>query len=443
VTGARLVERLAERGLDPVEIPAKTALYESAAAGLPALSSAAPAYASWVPGRLEVFGKHTDYAGGRTLVAALPRGFAFLAAPRTDGDVHILDARTGERLTIAARDDAVRGWRHYVQVVVARLARNFPGARRGASIAFISDLPRASGMSSSSALVVGIAAALAQLWNLKAREEWRRNIHDVSAAATYYACLENGRTFGTLQGDAGVGTHGGSEDHAAMLLGKSGELSAFSFVPIRHVGDAPVPGSWQFVIASSGATSEKTGAARQAYNRLSEGVEILLRLWNAAGQQHDSLAAALASSASATDRLRGLIRGSTIAGWPSDALERRLEHFQSEDALVVQALGSFQQTDATCLGALSDISQHNAQHLLENQVPETIALTRDARQCGALAACSFGAGFGGSVWAISDSRGAADFADRWLRQYRERYPMRAGATSFIATPGPSLTELTL
>ena len=30
----------------------------------------------FVPGRIEVLGKHTDYAGGRSLVAAVPRGFA-------------------------------------------------------------------------------------------------------------------------------------------------------------------------------------------------------------------------------------------------------------------------------------------------------------------------------------------------------------------------------
>ena len=51
---------------------------------------------------------------------------------------------------------AFTGWRHYVDVVARRLAANFPGAPLGADIVFASDLPRASGMSSSSALVVAI-----------------------------------------------------------------------------------------------------------------------------------------------------------------------------------------------------------------------------------------------------------------------------------------------
>ena len=68
--------------------------------------------------------------------------------------------------------------------------------------------------------------------------------------------------------------------------------------------------------------------------------------------------------------------------------------------------------------------------LLGNQVPETIALARAALEHGAFAACSFGAGFGGSVWALVD--GDADaFARRW------------DAGAFVARPGPPLTELSV
>ena len=45
-------------------------------------------------------------------------------------------------------------WSNYPMTVVRRVARNFPDARRGCSMAFASDLPLAAGMSSSSALMV-------------------------------------------------------------------------------------------------------------------------------------------------------------------------------------------------------------------------------------------------------------------------------------------------
>jgi len=442
VTGAALAEQLIVHGLDPNEIPATAALYNTALDGFRTLAARAPSHAWWVPGRLEVFGKHTDYAGGRTIVAAVPRGFAFLASARGDQLVQLLDAGTGERVAFDAEHAGFTGWRHYAEVALARLARNFPGSRRGADIVFTSNLPRASGMSSSSALVVGIATTLAQLWSLAERTEWQQNIQDGSALATYLASIENGSPFGGLEGDAGVGTHGGSEDQAAMLLSLPGEVSAYSFVPIRHLDSARVPEGWRFVIGSSGVRAEKTGSARAAYNRLSEGAEVLLRLWNSHQEPSRSLAAALAPGTAAADRLRELIRVSAVPGWTPDALERRLEHFRREDARVPDALQAVAAAEVARLAGLSEASQRDAHQLLENQIPQTVGLAELARACGAFAASSFGAGFGGSVWALVGRERAGTFAARWLADYRREYQMKEAVT-FIATPGPAVTELTL
>ena len=35
--------------------------------------------AFYVPGRIEILGKHTDYAGGSSMVAAAERGFSLVA----------------------------------------------------------------------------------------------------------------------------------------------------------------------------------------------------------------------------------------------------------------------------------------------------------------------------------------------------------------------------
>src|SRR5215217_4281352 len=115
-----------------------------------------PQHALWVPGRLEVFGKHTDYGGGHSLVAPVPRGFAVVARPRADGIVSIHDASRREHFVADSQgageaDEALKGWRRYTLTTVRRMARNFAGAPLGVDIAFASDLPPASGMSSSSA----------------------------------------------------------------------------------------------------------------------------------------------------------------------------------------------------------------------------------------------------------------------------------------------------
>ena len=440
MTGAEFAERLVHEGLSPAEGDAKTRLYGVALEGLSAAGARRPSHAWWVPGRLELFGKHTDYAGGHSLVAAVPRGFVFLTAPRSDEQIVVIDGGNGQQVSIGGGQDVLSGWRRYVAVVAARLSRNFPGAGGGLSIAFASDLPRASGMSSSSALVVGIAAALIERWELASRSEWQRDIHDRCDLASYLACVENGSSFRGLTGDAGVGTHGGSEDHAAMLLARAGSLSAYVFAPVRHVRDVALPPGWTVVIASSGVSAEKTGAAQGGYNRLADGVETLLRLWNGHEAPAASLAAALASDASACGRLKGLVQRSQIPGWPADALLRRLDHFVSEDSSVQAAIAAIESSDPVAIGEISAASQRNAEDLLRQQVPETIALAAEARSCGAFAACSFGAGFGGSVWALVDRDRAPAFADDWLAAYRRRYP-ESNAVAFVAPPGPPLLAL--
>jgi galactokinase len=390
-----------------------------------------------------VFGKHTDYAGGRTLVAALPRGFAVLAGRARSPGVRVADALTGE---VASSQPVTNGrpqpaWAPYVEAVLQRLSRNFPDVALSAEIAFASDLPPASGMSSSSALIVGLAAALVRGADLESHDQWRRNINGPLDAAAYYACIENGATFRGLAGDAGVGTHGGSEDHAAILCATPAALTAFAFVPLRLVARATVSSEWTFVVASSGVRAEKSGAARETYNALVRDTTLLLHLWNAHEPAAASLADALATSSLATAHLRDLIERSNASDSGREALVRRLRHFVREDGRVLEALAVVSSGDAAALAALASESQQDAELLLRNQVPETVELAAAARRSGAVAASGFGAGFGGSVWAVVDREAAPDFPTRWLTGCRPACP--PGAIAFDASPGPPMMGLTI
>lgn len=433
MTGADLAEAVIDRGLHPSERAAKQALFAAAIERHAMTGARPPDRAWWVPGRIEVFGKHTDYAGGRTLVCPVPRGFGIVASARPDRIVTVTDAFRGDSVTLTAGTDATpqTGWRHYVDVVVRRLARNFPDCAFGADIVLASDLPSAAGMSSSSALVIGVAEALIAIGGAREDRAWRENVGTPLDAAAYYACIENGRRFAGLEGDAGVGTHGGSEDHAAIVEGRVNSVSAFSFVPPRALGAAPMPATWRFVLAPSGVRASKTGRALEPYNRLSAGAGALLALWNESvdGPAAVSLVAALASEPGAPDRLRDIIRRSSIPGWTGPDLERRLDHVIAEDARVMPAFDAFRGGDQAALGALSQASQEEAERLLGNQVKETIALAKSARDGGAFAASSFGAGFGGSVWALVGADEAAEFSRRWHRD------------AFVARPGPPLLAL--
>jgi galactokinase len=431
-------------GLSADDAIARARLVEQAESGFARLSGTAGRWRWFVPGRLEVFGKHTDYAGGPTLVAAVPRGFAFVASPRADGIVRILDAGSDDRVELdtSGGAEAARGWRNYAATALRRLAANFPGARFGADISFISNLPRAAGLSSSSALMVGVATALVRRAGLEDRVEWHAAIASPEARAEYFSCLENGHTYRTLEGARGVGTQGGSEDHAAILMGKPGLLTQFGFIPVRRISDVPLPAAWRFVLASSGVHADKAGAMRGRYNRAASAARALTAIAAGAGIGAGvSLAAVVDSSADAADRLRGAIRVVRDPEHAPDDLVRRLAHFLNERGRVPEAAAAFAAADVARLSELALASQRDAEALLGNQVAETTSLVEAALEAGAPAASSFGAGFGGSAWALLTVEDAAPFGAAWLDTYLRRHPSRTAARWFTARPGPGLIEL--
>ena len=69
--------RVGAAGLSATEVAGKAKRFVEAAEALlrSGANSDGQAFAYFVPGRIEVLGKHTDYAGGRTLVAATEKGF--------------------------------------------------------------------------------------------------------------------------------------------------------------------------------------------------------------------------------------------------------------------------------------------------------------------------------------------------------------------------------
>ncbi len=376
----------------------------------------------FVPGRIEVLGKHTDYAGGRSLVCAAERGFCAISAARTDERVVIADVGGAESVTIdAATRSPDLHWGTYPLTVVRRLTRNFPDAVRGVDIVFDSDLPPAAGMSSSSALMIGVLLALVRANGLDSSDSWHAVIHDRVDLAAYAATIENGASFRSLSGDRGVGTAGGSEDHVAILCSQAGRLAQFSFSPIRHERTIALPPSLVFAVGVSGVEARKAGDARDDYNRASNDVRRILDTWReATGRDDDSLAAALDSSAEAADRLRSLIRQTRSGSADAMRLEERLEQFIHESTIIIPtAADQLASGDFGGFGTSVDRSQELAERLLRNQVPETIALVRSARDLGAIAASAFGAGFGGSVWALVERRAADDFVARWTRLVSE------------------------
>jgi galactokinase len=391
----------------------------------------------FVPGRIELVGKHVDYGGGTSLTCAIDQGITAEVEAVDAAVIDLEDTLTGRRARVPLQRNARPGGAHggtYVAAVARRLARDFAPLKVGVRVVSESRLPRSAGLSSSSAFVTLLTLALAEANKLTERAEWKEHLGTRLALAEYCGAIENGAAFGPWEGERGVGTRGGAQDHVAILCNDAGMIGAYSYLPATLVGQATFPAHWTLLVAVSGVKATKTGGAQADYNRAADLVHGLVRRWNeVTGRSDCSLAAALGSSREAPEALERLARTEPDA----PALTARLAQFRAESERVVPgALAAISAADGAALGRFAVESQQGAETSLGNQVSETAFLSRAAMAAGAHAASAFGAGYGGSVWAVAEKANAADVLARWRELYVAAFPARANKSDWL-TLAPS------
>ncbi len=387
----------------------------------------------FVPGRIELFGKHVDYGGGISMTCAIEEGITAAVETLDTAVIDLEDARTGRRARIPLRRDARPGGAHggtYVAAVARRLARDFGPLQRGVRVVSSSSLPRSAGLSSSSAFVTMLTMAVAEANDLTERPLWREHLGTRLALAEYCGAIETGGPFGPWPGERGVGTRGGAQDHVAILCNTAGHVGAYRYLPAALMGEASFPAHWALLVAVSGVRATKTGGAQADYNRAADLVRGLVSAWNdETGRQDASLASALESAPDAPERLERLAGRSGDAPW----LLARLAQFRRETEQVVPgALAAVSAADGGALGRWAVESQQGAETALRNQVPETMFLARAAMASGALASSAFGAGFGGAVWAVCLRDAADGVRERWCAQYARAFPARAAKAEWLS-----------
>jgi galactokinase len=261
---------------------------------------------------------------------------------------------------------------------VATVARlDGPDAFGGLDGEVDSDLPSAAGLSSSSALVVASALALASThrdpeWTAPDPRRWA-------------ALLAAGERY--------VGTAGGGMDQAASLGGRAGAALRITFDPVEWE-TREIPEDWAVIVAHSGARAEKSGAARSAYNTLRRrGEEGRDRLAQELGIASDYRALRAAAD---TAHLEALAR--SLLGAETAAV---VAHVFSEADRVDTAWQSLHDGDPEAFGAAMDESHASLADRCGVSHPRLDALVESARRAGAYGARLTGAGFGGCIVALT------------------------------------------
>jgi len=224
------------------------------------------------PGRLNLLGRHIDHRGGHTNVIAINEEIIMVASARDDDEVHLYNTQaeqfTHGSFSVAAEISNLDWsdwltcvnspktlsmvsnghWTNYVKASVLRLQERFRGHRlRGANIVTHGTIPIGSGLSSSSAMVVGAAEILIA-------------VNDLPVQPSLLVDLCG-------QGEWFVGTRGGSADHAAIKFGRRGEVAHVSFFPFEVQCFVPFLSDHALVICESGIEAKKSEGARETFNR--------------------------------------------------------------------------------------------------------------------------------------------------------------------------------
>ena len=377
---------------------------------------------SWraiAPGRVNLIGEHTDYNGLPVLPIAIDRDirvdFRIL-----DDPVVRLDSPSARFAPFAFQlkrsiDAAAQGdWSNYVRAAARGLLEHGIPLERGIEGTVTGDVPVASGLSSSSALVVASALAL-----LKA--------NGVVVPSLELAAL-------MARAERFVGLEGGGMDQAACLHGVAGHALRIEFDPLR-VTPVPVPEGWRWVVASSLVRAEKSAGAREAYNRRARQCrEALEEVRDVVGAERaPSRASSYRDLVSAGDPDGFLRHARRIL---SPVLFRRFRHVVTEGRRVALAEQAMRDDDPHRFGYLMVRSHESLRDDYEVSTGELDAIVTVALDAGAAGARLTGAGFGGCAVALCDDTTIAPVTEALAKRFYEPRLGDAptGDMMFVAKP---------
>lgn len=339
------------------------------------------------PGRANLIGEHTDHTDGRVLPAAIDRAVTLeveLGGPRIE--LRSADADGSVDVAADGSDAPAHGWGRYVAAVAAELAA-FGRAPVGCRGQVRSDLPQGAGLSSSAALEVAVALALADAGGLE--------VEPLELAA---ACRRAERR--------AVGVPSGIMDQAASLLGRAGHavLLDCGTLDHRHV---PLPTDHVLLIVDSGVRRELEASA---YGQRTEELRSALPVLGGRRPADVDLA-----------ELDGLVAGL------EDVPARRLRHVVSENARVLEAEAAMKAGDLDRLGRVFASGHASLRDDFEVSTPELDLLVELAGEAGATAARMTGGGFGGAIIVLARRDRAETIGATVLEAYARHHPERAGA----------------
>ncbi len=340
------------------------------------------------PGRVNLIGEHTDYAEGFVMPAAI--NFATLAgiSPRNDCNIAIYSENQGEEKVFnGVQTSRTKHWTDYPLGVVAILAgegHKIPGF----SLSIWSDVPLASGLSSSAALEVATAIAVLDL---------------VGAS---YAGPQLARLCQRAENEF-VGANCGIMDQFISVNGKENRALLLDCRDLSYKL-APIPDHVALVIANTMVKHSVAGGDYPTRRRESE-----------------AACAVIASHRPGVPFLRDATLDDLVK-WREEMEPKsylRAKHVISENLRTVAACDALLKADLKELGRLMAEAHQSYSQDFEGSCTEADLMVELAQDLpGLIGARLTGGGFGGCTVNLVERSEAAKFAEL----LRARYAAKTG-----------------
>ena len=339
------------------------------------------------PGRVNLIGEHTDYNDGFAMPAAIEFYCWVAVGNREDRKLSIYSeefSATAEADLSSTATAPSKSWSDYPIGVALQLEQ--AGFRiRGANLLIESEVPMGAGLSSSAAIEVATALALA---------EQSGALPDRVQLARLCQKAENdfvGARVGIM--DQFISLHG-QKDHALLL-----DCRALSFESLA------IPDSVKLVISN---TMVKHELAFGEYNRRRADCEEAVR----------RLAGVLPGIRALRDV--SLEQLETHRGVLSDVIYKRALHIVAENARVLDAADALRAGDIERFGKRMAESHRSLRDLYEVSCLELDLMVDLAyQQKGVYGARMTGGGFGGATINLVDSRYAGEFKEKIAKAYQK------------------------
>jgi galactokinase len=344
------------------------------------------------PGRVNLIGEHTDYNLGFVLPVAIDLEIRIAFVPTADRRVELVGGAIGERAGFDL--DAIgprRGaWIDYAAGTAWALAEAGI-TMHGLRGVIVSSLPTGSGLSSSAAIELAAAWALADL------------------PGGGIPALELARMCQRAE-NAYIGVNCGLMDQFASACGVDGAAVVLDCRSLEH-REVVLPLATHTLVALHSGSPRSLSASQ----------------YNARRAQCEAAVAALARD----DPTIGSLRDVTLAMAPriamlvDDATFRRCRHVLTENARVGETLAALEARDLAAVGRLFAASHASLRDDYEVSSPALDALVEIAGSVrGVAAARMTGAGFGGCTINLVER----DAVETLRAAIMERYPARTGLT---------------